>query len=109
MKNNSLTVYPNLAKFKLLKKYFLKIDKHRVYSNFGLLYNLCETKVKKFLKLKKKEVVFTSSGFSSLLVCLLHIKNKNKQKKYCILPAFSFSAAIHSVILSGLEPFFVDI
>ena len=109
MKTINLTVYPYLASLQLLKKFFKKIDKNRVYSNFGSLYNLCEIKVKKFLKLKKKDIIFTSSGFSSLLACLLYIKNKNKKKKYCIVPAFSFSASAHSIILSGLDPFFVDI
>lgn len=109
MKTNNLSVYPYLARFQSLKKFFKKIDKNRVYSNFGSLYDLCENKVKRFLQLKKKNIIFTSSGFSSLLACLLYIKNKNKQKKYCIIPAFSFSASVHSAVLSGLEPFFVDI
>ena len=59
MKTINLTVYPYLARFQLLKKFFKKIDKNRVYSNFGSLYNLCEIKVNKFLKLKKKDIIFT--------------------------------------------------
>jgi len=100
---------PLLNKTESIKRYFKQIDKNRCYSNFGTLYYQAKNKVKQFLKLKdNKEVILTSSGHSSLLACLMHIKSITK-KKYFLVPTFSFYSDVTAIIQAGFDPVFIDI
>ena len=67
---------PLLAKTSKLVYYLRKIDKNRYYSNFGPLYKECKKKIEKNLGLKKNNIIFTSSGFSSLLSLCYFVKKK---------------------------------
>jgi dTDP-4-amino-4,6-dideoxygalactose transaminase len=101
---------PKLADLSYTKKYLKIIDKKQYYSNFGPLYHECESIIKKKLNIKKKEIIFTSSGHSSLLACMKLLKHfVPRNKKYIILPAFCFYSNPASIVDSGFEPIFCDI
>ena len=99
---------PKLEKYQNLKFWLNKIDKNRYYSNFGPLYKEAVIEIKRDLNLKKKEVVFTSSGDAALYATLLRLRQTTK-KRYIILPSFCFSSDPQSVIRSNFEPYFIDI
>lgn len=100
---------PLLAKTNRLVYYLRKIDKNRYYSNFGPLYIECKKKIEKYLGLKKNNITFTSSGFSSLLSLCYFVKKKNPRKKYILVPSYSFQANPQAILQSGFEPIFLDI
>ena len=99
---------PILAnRFSLLKE--LKyIDNSRYYSNYGPLYYKLKKKFESFLNLKKNNIIFSSSGHSSILACCIYLKNVTK-KKYIIVPSFCYYSDIQAIILAGFEPIFIDI
>jgi dTDP-4-amino-4,6-dideoxygalactose transaminase len=104
-----ITQKPILPKYYEYIKYLKSIDKKRMYSNYGPLYFKTKKKIERYLKLKKKSVILTSSGDASLFACLKYLKYLNKNKKYILTPSFSFSSDIQSIINSGFEPIFIDI
>jgi len=104
-----LTQKPILPKFHKYKNYLKNIDSKRIYSNYGPLYFKTQKFLEKYLRLKNNSVVLTSSGDSALYACLKYLKNKNKKKKYILVPSFSFPSDIHSIINAGFEPFFLDV
>jgi dTDP-4-amino-4,6-dideoxygalactose transaminase len=104
-----LTLKPLLPKYHEYKNYLKKIDNKRIYSNYGPLYYKTKKIIEKHFKLKNNSVVLTSSGDASLFACLKYLKYKNKNKKYILVPSFSFSSNIHSIINSGFEPIFLDV
>ena len=71
-------------------------------------------KVKEFEKkwskwLGVKYSTFVNSGASSNLISIHILKELNKNKKEIILPAFTWSSDVVSVINAGFKPVFVDI
>ena len=99
---------PLLPKYSEYVKYLKKIDKKRIYSNYGPYYFKTKKIIESYLKLKKRSVVLTSSGDASLFACFKYLKYINK-KKYILTPSFSFPSDVHSIINSGFEPIFFDI
>lgn len=104
-----LKTKPLLPKYYEYKNSLKKIDKKRIYSNYGPLYFKTKKKIESYLKLKNSSVVLTSSGDASLYACLKYLKYKYKNKKYILVPSFSFSSNIHSILNAGFEPIFIDI
>ncbi len=101
-------IKPLLANRYSLIKELKFIDKNRYYSNYGPLYYKLKLKFEKFLRLKKNNIVFSSSGHSSLLACCIYLRSISK-KKYIIIPSFCYYSDIQAIILSGFEPIFIDI
>ena len=71
-------------------------------------------KVKEFEKkwskwLGVKYSTFVNSGASANLISTHILKELNKSKKEIILPAFTWSSDVVSVINAGFKPVFVDI
>jgi dTDP-4-amino-4,6-dideoxygalactose transaminase len=99
---------PKLATAKEINKFIKIIDKNRYYSNYGPLYHLVAKQIKKKFNLKKKNIVLSSSCFSSLLATLLLIKLKTK-RRVVLVQSFGFFADIQSIILAGFQPYFIDI
>lgn len=106
--NKKISIRPRLAEEKYLKKYLIRIDRNRYYSNFGPLYNFTKDRITKNLKLKKKKIVLTSSGHSSLMACCLLLKQKTK-RKYILTTSFNFFSAPQVILQCGFEPYFLDI
>ena len=104
-----ITLKPLLPKYHEYKNYLKKIDNKRIYSNYGPLYFKTKNIIEKHFKLKNNSVVLTSSGDASLFACLKYLKYRNKNKRYILVPSFSFSSNIHSIINSGFEPIFLDV
>jgi dTDP-4-amino-4,6-dideoxygalactose transaminase len=100
---------PILPKYHEYINYLKNIDKKRIYSNYGPLYFETTKIIENYLKLKNNSVVLTSSGDTSLYACLKYLKYKNKNKKYILVPSFSFPSNIHSILNAGFEPIFLDI
>ena len=99
---------PKLANANEINKFIKIIDKNRYYSNYGPLYHLAAKGIKKKFNLKKKNIVLSSSCFSSLLATLLLIKLRTK-KKVVLVQSFGFFADIDAIILAGFQPYFIDI
>jgi dTDP-4-amino-4,6-dideoxygalactose transaminase len=100
---------PILPKYYEYASFLKNIDKKRIYSNYGPLYFKTKKIIESYLKLKNNTVVLTSSGDSSLYACLKYLKYKNKNKRYILVPSFSFPSDIHSIINAGFEPIFIDV
>ncbi len=101
-------IKPLLANRYSLIKELKYIDKNRYYSNYGPLYYKLKQKFESFLKLKKNNIVFSSSGHSSLLACCIYLRSISK-KKHIIVPSFCYYSDVQAIILSGFEPIFIDI
>ncbi len=105
---NNLKIHPKLASTKYITKYLNKIDSNRYYTNFGPLYKFTTNKIKNDLKLKTNDVIFTSSGHSSILACCNYLKTISN-KRIIITTSFNFFSSPQAILQSGFEPFFVDI
>lgn len=102
-------INPLLPKAREISYFTNKIDKNRYYSNYGPLYKQCEKQIIKYLGLSNKTSnILTSSGSSSILACLLHIRKRTK-KNFVLVPSFSFYADVQCIILAGFKPIFVDV
>jgi len=66
-----------------------------------------EKKWSKWLGVKYS--TFVNSGASANLISINILKNLNSKKKEIILPAFTWSSDVVSVINAGFKPIFVDI
>ena len=105
---SNLRIQPKLSKAKYITKYLSRIDSNRYYTNFGPLYNFTINKIKNDLKLKKNDVILTSSGHSSVLACCNYLKTISS-KKIIITTSFNFFSSPQAILQAGFEPFFVDI
>ena len=97
-----------LAKNKELLKYLKEVEKNKIYSNFGPLYHKLKKKFENRFNYKNNEIIFTSSGHSSLLAITRYLRSKTK-KNYVICPSFSFYSNPLTIIDAGFKPIFVDI
>jgi len=100
-----------LPKLEKVKKYFELIDKNKYYSNRGPLLLELEKRLANHLKISEDRVVVMCNATASLHVGLLNIlsKEKNKEKRFCLCPSYTFAGTPVAINLSGLEPYFVDI
>ena len=98
----------SLAKRGKINKYLRLVDNNKYYSNFGPLYLKLKKKIERNLNYKDNNIIFTSSGHSSLLAVTKYLSTKLK-KKYVLCPSFSFYSNPLSIIDSGFKPYFVDI
>ena len=82
------------------------INKSNKFTN-GLKVKEFEKKWSKWLGVKYS--TFVNSGASANLISINILKELNKNKREIILPAFTWSSDVVSVINAGFKPIFVDI
>lgn len=84
------------------------LDRVKELSN-GFFVRKFENNLKR--KVGDVYVAATSSCTDGLVMALLAYKARmnNRNQKYVIVPAFTFSATVHAIKLAGLSPCFVDI
>ena len=97
-----------LAKTSKLLKYLREVEKKKIYSNFGPLYFNLKKKFENKFNYKNNQIIFTSSGHSSLLAITKYLRSKTK-KNYVICPSYSFYSNPLSIVDAGFKPIFVDI
>lgn len=105
---STLKIKPKLANKSKINRYLKLIDKNRYYSNFGPLYEFTRKKISKDYKLRKNDLILTSSGHSSVLACCYYLKSITK-KKIVITTSFNFFSSPQAILQSGFKPYFIDI
>ena len=94
---------PQLPTLENISDMLKNIDNNKHYTNFGNYHDLYLNKLSKYLSVSEKKIILTSSGTTGL-DSLIHTQKLNK--KYCLLPSWTFSATCHAVIKNNLVPFF---
>jgi dTDP-4-amino-4,6-dideoxygalactose transaminase len=91
--------------------YLERIDKTRIYTNYGPLWREFRDGMKSWLGRRvgsaDLDVVLTSSGTTAIELAL---RAKTREGTgVCLMPAYTFVASAHAVTNAGLEPFLVDV
>lgn len=98
---------PSIVKKDTYLDYITQIEKTRLYSNYGPLNTLFETRVVNELYQQKGSVTTVNNATSGLIVAIEQLKRE--KGRYALMPSFTFSATPLAAIWCGLEPYFVDI
>jgi len=98
---------PNLVKKERLLSYFEKIEASRIYSNYGPLNHLFETRVIAQMFGGVGSAVTVHNATLGLMLAIS--QSKRPQGKYAVMPSFTFAATPLAAEWCGLEPYFLDI
>lgn len=105
-------VRPILPKLHSIKKDFDNSLKTGLVTNNSQNVRKFETNLKKYLKSKYKPVVFCNGQmamFSLIQAWKFKLNIKYNQKIYAIVPSFTWSGTINSLILNNIIPIFCDV
>ena len=101
---------PSLPIADSLLPYLRRIDFSRVYSNFGPLVLELEHRLCISFGLPEGSVVTASSGSSALVGAILATAGRaSPERRYAVIPAFTFVATAGAVEQSGYRPYLMDI
>ena len=101
-------ILPNLSH---IKKNFEECLKSGIVTNNGKNVKNFEKNLKKFLKSKNDPVLFCNGqiAFYSLIQAWkFKLKIKHNEKLYAIVPSFTWSGTVNSLILNNITPIFCD-
>ncbi|CAM3181476.1 UDP-4-amino-4-deoxy-L-arabinose-oxoglutarateaminotransferase YvfE [Paenibacillus larvae subsp. larvae DSM 25719] len=98
---------PNLVKKERLLSYFEKIEASRIYSNYGPLNHLFETRVIAQMFGGIGSAVTVHNATLGLMLAIS--QSKRPRGKYAVMPSFTFAATPLAAEWCGLEPYFLDI
>ncbi|CAH8712358.1 aminotransferase class I/II-fold pyridoxal phosphate-dependent enzyme [Paenibacillus thiaminolyticus] len=98
---------PNLVKKERLLSYFEKIEASRIYSNYGPLNHLFETRVIARMFGGIGAAVTVHNATLGLMLAIS--QSKRPRGKYAVMPSFTFAATPLAAEWCGLEPYFLDI
>ncbi len=87
--------------------YFEKIEPNRCHTNFGSLFKQFEERMANFLGILPTQISISCNGTLSLISSLLAFNIP--RDRYCLMPAWTFSATPASAVLAGLKPYFLDV
>ena len=105
-------VRPILPRFQNIKSEFDRCLKSGQVTNNGKNVQKFEKNLKKYLNTKYEPVVFCNGqmAFFSLIQAWKHkLKLNNKNKIYAIVPSFTWSGTINSLVLNNIIPIFCDV
>lgn len=106
MSNENIKVLvPHLPAAGALLPYLQRIDAARTYSNYGPLSREFSERLGRLTG--AAGVTLTSNGTSAIELAL-RLRAK-PQRRYCLMPAFTFIASAHAVCNAGLEPYLLDV
>jgi dTDP-4-amino-4,6-dideoxygalactose transaminase len=98
---------PSVPQFRYLKPYLSRIDKSRIYSNFGPLNNELVARLGQYLKIDFKKIVTVNNatlGIQGAIMTIPGYKELNWG-----LPSWTFTATASASELSGIKYEFLDI
>ncbi|KZE72325.1 aminotransferase DegT [Paenibacillus elgii] len=98
---------PNLVKKERLLSYFENIEASRIYSNYGPLNHLFETRVIAQMFDGAGAAVTVHNATIGLMLAIS--QSKRPRGKYAVMPSFTFAATPLAAEWCGLEPYFLDI
>lgn len=97
-----------LPAYTAIEPYLKHIDANRWYSNFGPLAGSLGLRLADHFSTSAGSVCLMANATAGLTAALQEA-GRRKPNGFCILPAWTFAASVHAVVLSGLRPLFVDI
>ncbi len=104
---------PKLVKFGQYQKYLQQIDSNRWYSNSGPLLREFQARLAQLFGCEKEDGALVAASATSALSCVLYaIKIQNdffNEKKYCLIPSWTFIATAVAAINAGFIPYFIDV
>lgn len=93
-----------------LLPYLRRIDRARIYSNWGPLTTELETRLDAMLGLHRRSVVSASSGTAALTGAVLATAGRARaERPLALIPAFTFVATAIAVEACGYQPYLVDV
>ena len=98
---------PKLPSAKRLVPYLEKIDAARWYSNYGPLVLSLEARLAAHYGLGAGTITTIANATIGLTLALA--SQGAKPGTLCALPAWTFVASAHAVMMAGLVPYFVDV
>lgn len=98
---------PSLVKSAAYQQYLSQIDDSRIYSNFGPLNTLFESRVLSSYFHDHGAVVTVNNATSGLILAISTCKREGG--RYALMPSFTFAATPLSAMWCGLTPYFIDI
>lgn len=98
---------PNLVKKDTYLSYISQIEKSRIYSNYGPLNALFESRLLDEYFQNEGAVTTVNNATAGLMLAISECKRPNG--RYALMPSFTFAATPLAAIWCGLEPYFIDI
>jgi len=98
---------PKLPTADRLAPYLAEIDRSRLYSNFGPHAQVLEERIAAHFGLPGGTVTTVANATLGLTLALT--AQGPSASTLCVLPAWTFVASAHAVVLAGLTPYFVDV
>jgi len=101
---------PLLPPAQSILPYMSRIDASRIYSNFGPLVREFEERFAHSSGVAGLKLVTAANGTLAIQAALVARCDRSaRDRKLCLLPAFTFAGTVSAVIGAGLEPLFVDV
>lgn len=101
---------PLLPTAKDLRPYLQRIDRTRVYSNFGPLALELEERIERHLALPSGSVTSASSGTAALVGAILGSAGRADRQRPCaLIPSYTFVATAVAVEMCGYRPLLADV
>lgn len=98
---------PSVPKWDQYRQYLEMMDKNAHYSNFGPLHELFSTRLAEHFCVDTSQLQLFNSGTFALVAALHSLKKVDR--KYCLLPSWTFVATAQAVVEAGLTPVFLDV
>lgn len=101
---------PHLPLQSEIQKHLSDIFNIGIYSNFGPKYEQYRSCLSNFLNVNESSIELFSSGTFALYAAIMSYKQlySLQDKKYCLLPSWTFAATAQAIINAGFEPYFID-
>src|SRR5262249_38303882 len=90
-----------------IRPYLERIDKTRIYSNFGPLTQELESRLARHFGLTPDCAVSAANATVALTATLAALSGGHGG--VCLLPSWTFCASAHAVVADGLRPHFLDV
>jgi dTDP-4-amino-4,6-dideoxygalactose transaminase len=101
---------PRLPTADRLQPYLRRIDRTRIYSNFGPLARELARRLGARFSLPDNGVALASSGHAALLGAILAAAGRARpERPIALIPAYTFIATATAAELAGYQPVFVDV
>jgi dTDP-4-amino-4,6-dideoxygalactose transaminase len=98
---------PRLPTAQSLLPYLSRIDRSRIYSNFGPLSAQLESRLAAHFGARDQAVTTVANGTLGLALALA--AQGARPETLCVIPAWTFIASAQAARIAGLVPFFVDV
>jgi len=98
---------PNLVPRKVYQDYLDRIDDSHLYSNYGPLNTIFESRVLADQFQGKGAVTTVANATLGLMLAISEVKRPGA--RYALMPSFTFAACPLAAQWCGLEPYFLDV